>query len=180
MATLSIPDQNQTLTDPAEIAAYLAPFGLGYAQWFPAITLADNATSEEILAAYASDLEPLMKKGGYKTADVVILNPETPNLDTLLNKFNKEHYHDEDEVRFTLEGNGLFHINPENAPVMAIEVGVGDLLVVPKGTRHWFNLCGDRTIKAIRLFQDPKGWTPEYTNSRVEEQYQPLLSPYGL
>ena len=50
----------------------------------------------------------------------------------------------------------------------------GDLIRVPKGTLHWFDLCGDRRIRAIRLFQDPSGWTPHYTQSGVDRSFQPL------
>jgi 1,2-dihydroxy-3-keto-5-methylthiopentene dioxygenase len=55
-----------------------------------------------------------------------------------------------------------------------IEVQAGDLICVPKGTWHWFDLCGDRRIKAIRLFQDVSGWTPHYTGSGVDRNYQPV------
>ena len=84
----------------------------------------------------------------------------------MLNKFNAEHWHDEDEVRFIVEGRGLFHIHPPDGPVFAIEVEAGDLIRVPRGTHHWFDLCADRRIRAIRLFQDPSGWTPHYTGTR--------------
>jgi 1,2-dihydroxy-3-keto-5-methylthiopentene dioxygenase len=46
---------------------------------------------------------------------------------------------------------------------VAIEVEPGDMIRVPDGTRHWFTLREDRRIRAIRLFQDPAGWTPHYT-----------------
>ena len=50
----------------------------------------------------------------------------------------------------------------------------GDMIRVPRGTKHWFNLCGDRTVRAIRLFQDISGWMPHYTDSGVDAGYQPL------
>jgi 1,2-dihydroxy-3-keto-5-methylthiopentene dioxygenase len=62
----------------------------------------------------------------------------------------------------------------DDAPVIAIEVEAGDLIRVPRGTWHWFDLCGDRDIRAIRLFQDKSGWTPHYTNSGADKGYQPL------
>jgi 1,2-dihydroxy-3-keto-5-methylthiopentene dioxygenase len=40
--------------------------------------------------------------------------------------------------------------------VFAIKVEAGDLIRVPKGTHHRFDLCSDR-IRAIRLFQDVSG-----------------------
>jgi 1,2-dihydroxy-3-keto-5-methylthiopentene dioxygenase len=58
--------------------------------------------------------------------------------------------------------------------VIAIEVEASDLIRVPRGTLHWFNLCDDKRIRAIRLFQDKSGWTPHYTNSAVDRNYQPV------
>ena len=75
----------------------------------------------------------------------------------MLARFTREHWHDEDEVRFIIEGRGLFHVHPADGPVFAIEVEAGDLIRVPRGTHHWFDLCADRRIRAIRLFQDPVG-----------------------
>ena len=127
-----------------------------------------------ILAAYAPEIDELKRRGGFVTADVVDVYPDTPNLDAMLAMFAKEHTHTEDEVRFILKGAGLFHIHPENGPVFAIQVEAGDLINVPKGIRHWFNLCADKTIRAIRLFQNPAGWTPVYEASPVSGRYQPL------
>jgi 1,2-dihydroxy-3-keto-5-methylthiopentene dioxygenase len=124
---------------------------------------------------YAPEIERLKKQGGYVTADVINVNPQTPNLDAMLQKFSKEHTHSEDEVRFIVEGRGVFHIHPENgSPVFGLELGQGDLINVPAGTKHWFDLCSDRRIRAIRLFLDPSGWTPMYTNSGLHEKYDPV------
>jgi 1,2-dihydroxy-3-keto-5-methylthiopentene dioxygenase len=119
-------------------------------------------------------IEKLKQQGGYVTADLIDVNPKTPNLDAMLAKFSKEHWHDEDEVRYIVEGRGLFHIHPPGKPVVAIEVEAGDLIRVPRGTHHWFDLCGDRRIRAIRLFQDTAGWTPHYTGTGVDAGFQPV------
>jgi 1,2-dihydroxy-3-keto-5-methylthiopentene dioxygenase len=92
----------------------------------------------------------------------------------MLARFAKEHTHTEDEVRFILQGRGVFHIHPENKPVYGIEVWAGDMISVPLGTRHWFDLCNDRRIRAIRLFQDTSGWTPHYLEDGVHAGYEPL------
>jgi 1,2-dihydroxy-3-keto-5-methylthiopentene dioxygenase len=105
---------------------------------------------------------------------VINIRPEVPGLETMLNRFNKEHWHDEDEVRFIVHGRGLFHVHPEGGPVFSIAVVKGDMIKVPQGTHHWFDLCADRTIRAIRLFQDVSGWTPQYTGTGKETGYQPL------
>lgn len=174
MATLHIPDQGKTITGYAAIKDYLQAIDIGYEVWKPAFTLPDAAPSAEILRAYSREIELLKQQGGYVTADVIDLYPTTPNLETMLARFRKEHFHDEDEVRFIVEGRGVFHLHPRSGPVVGLEVEAGDLARVPRGTWHWFDLCGDRRIRAIRLFQDPAGWTPHYTDSGIDAGYQPL------
>jgi len=73
-----------------------------------------------------------------------------------------------------VHGRGLFHIHPQTGPVFSIEVTKGDMIRVPRGTHHWFDLCTDKTIRAVRLFQDMSGWTPHYTESGVDAGYEPL------
>ncbi len=174
MATVKIPSEQRTLTTEAEVTQYLATLGIQYERWPLAQRAAANAPADAVLAAYASEIDELKARGGYVTADVIDVTPATPNLEAMLAKFSTEHWHDEDEVRFIIRGRGLFHIHPREGPVIAIEVEAGDLIRVPRGTWHWFDLCADRDIRAIRLFQDKSGWTPHYTNSGVDKGFQPV------
>jgi 1,2-dihydroxy-3-keto-5-methylthiopentene dioxygenase len=174
MAVLRIPDERRVLREQGEIQQHLASIEIEYERWPIAADLAADASAEQILSAYAPQLEQLKQRGGYVTADVIDVNPNTPGLDTMLAKFNIEHRHEEDEVRYIVAGRGLFHIHPTDGPVVALEVEEGDLIRVPRGTLHWFDLCGERRIRAIRLFQDASGWTPHYTNSGVDRSYEPV------
>jgi 1,2-dihydroxy-3-keto-5-methylthiopentene dioxygenase len=174
MALVRIPEENRTLEDESAIVAFLAPHGIEYERWTGGPDVASSATSEAVLDAYAGKIAQLKARGGYVTADVIDVTAETPGLEGMLARFNSEHWHDEDEVRFIVEGRGLFHIHPPHGPVFAIEVEAGDLIRVPRGTHHWFDLCADRRIRAIRLFQDPSGWTPHYTSSGVDRGFQPV------
>lgn len=174
MAVVNIPRKDVTLTDTDDIRAYLATIGIDFERWENLHDVSPDATDGEILDAYSDEIEQLKQQGGYVTADVINVVPTTPGLDAMLAKFNREHWHDEDEVRFIVKGHGLFHIAPVDGEVVAIEMEAGDLIRVPRGTRHWFNLCGDRTVRAIRLFQDVSGWTPHYTESGIDAGYQPL------
>jgi 1,2-dihydroxy-3-keto-5-methylthiopentene dioxygenase len=173
MALLNIPEENRSLTEQPAVTAFLAERGIEYERLGATPTPAD-ATADALLAAYAPKIDELKARGGYVTADVIDVNAETPGLDAMLKKFSSEHWHDEDEVRLIVEGRGLFHIHSPGQPVFAIEVEAGDLIRVPRGTHHWFDLCGDKRIRAIRLFQDKSGWMPHYTESGVDAQFQPL------
>ena len=174
MAVVRVPSEQIVLREPQAVAAFLARYGIDYEQWAPSQPLAADAPADAVLTAYAGEVAALKARGGYVTADVIDVRPETPNLDVMLARFNREHWHDEDEVRFIVEGRGLFHVHPPDGPVFAIEVESGDLIRVPRGTHHWFDLCADRRIRAIRLFQDPTGWTPHYTDSGVDRGFQPV------
>ena len=174
MALVRIPAENRTITDVAELRAFLASRGIDYERAEPAAPVPEGAPAEDLLAAYKGKIDELKARGGYVTADVIDVHPTTPGLDAMLARFNSEHWHDEDEVRFIVEGRGLFHIHPVDGAVFAIEVTAGDLIRVPKGTLHWFDLCSDRRIRAIRLFQDVSGWTPQYTQSGVDKNFQPV------
>ncbi len=174
MAVLRIPDEDRTLTDPDELRVHLAGVGIDYERWTPASALGSDPSDEELLTAYAPDIERLKAEGGYTAVDVIDLTPDTPNLDAMLAKFSSEHSHDEDEVRLIIQGRGVFHLNPSESEILAVEVESGDFMRVPRGTKHWFDLCGERRIRAIRLFQNPAGWTPLYTHSGIDSDYQPL------
>ena len=174
MARVQIPQENCEIREPAEIKAFLKQYGIEFEQWDVEGRIGEDATSEEILEAYAPEIERLKQAHGFVTADVINVIPETPGLDDMLAKFEKEHLHTEDEVRFTVKGSGVFHINPESAAVFAVTVESGDLISVPKGTHHWFNLCSDKTIRCIRLFEDMSGWAPHYMEQPVHKEYSPM------
>ena len=174
MASIKIPAENTTLTDQKEVTAFLGQRGIDYERWTPDHPVAPDASPDAVLAAYTREIDALKARGGYVTADIIDVKSDTPNLDAMLAKFNREHWHDEDEVRFIIEGRGLFHVHVPDEPVFAIEVEAGDLIRVPRGTHHWFDLCAERRIRAIRLFQDSSGWTPHYTDSGVDRGFQPL------
>jgi 1,2-dihydroxy-3-keto-5-methylthiopentene dioxygenase len=174
MAIVKIPSENIVLSQADEVGAFLRRYGIDYERWTLDRPLASDATADDVLAAYGREVDALKARGGYVTADVIDVRPDTLNLDAMLARFSREHWHDEDEVRFIIEGRGLFHIHPTSGPVFAIEVEAGDLIRVPRGTHHWFDLCAERRIRAIRLFQDPSGWTPHSTDSGVDQGFQPV------
>jgi 1,2-dihydroxy-3-keto-5-methylthiopentene dioxygenase len=173
MATVRVPQEGRSFGDAASIARELAGLGIDYERVDVPAEIA-AAPAARVLESYEGELAKLKARGGYVTADVIDVTPATPGLDAMLAKFSREHWHDEDEVRLIVAGKGIFHIHPKDGPIVAIEVEAGDLIRVPAGTRHWFDLCDTRTIRAIRLFRDPAGWVPRYTESGAEEGFQPI------
>lgn len=178
MAVLSIPDQQIQIENPSEIRVFMESRGIFFDQWHCGVEFKDTASQQEILEAYAEDLNPFMEKGGYLTADVISINSLTENYEAIRNKFLAEHTHSEDEIRFFVDGQGLFWFNLENEPVFNLLCEKGDLISVPAGTKHWFD-AGETNpfVKAIRIFIDMSGWIPEYTGSSLEEKYASFRMP---
>jgi 1,2-dihydroxy-3-keto-5-methylthiopentene dioxygenase len=111
---------------------------------------------------YQGPLDRLKQQRGYIEQDIVTLEPRTPNLDAICAKFIDEHYHDDDEVRFVLEGEGIFDIRSRDDRWMRVVVEQGDLIVVPKDRHHRFMLTEAKAIRCVRLFRDKSGWVPHY------------------
>lgn len=113
-------------------------------------------------AEYQGPLDALKQAKGYVTQDVIELRPDTPNLDAICAKFIDEHTHDDDEVRFVLEGEGIFDIRSTDDRWMRVVVQAGDLIVVPADRFHRFLLTDRKQIRCVRLYQDMSGWVPHY------------------
>jgi 1,2-dihydroxy-3-keto-5-methylthiopentene dioxygenase len=178
MAILSIPEENIEISNPDEIKQFLNQRGIFFDQWSCDVIFNDSASTEEILKAYEKDLNPFMVNGGYETADVISINSLTENYDVIRAKFLAEHIHTEDEIRFFVDGQGLFWFNLETESVFNLLCQRGDLISVPAGSKHWFD-AGEKDpfVKAIRIFIDMSGWVPHYTKSKIEQQFKDFKMP---
>jgi 1,2-dihydroxy-3-keto-5-methylthiopentene dioxygenase len=159
--------------DPDRIRDNLARRGIGFERWPARVELGAEATEADILSAYAPEISRVQAGGRYPTVDAIRLRPDHPDRDTLRRKFLSEHTHSEDEVRFFVEGRGLFclHIGEE---VLQVLCETNDFLRVPAGTKHWFDMGGTPRFTAIRFFDHPEGWVAQFTGDRIAERF-PLL-----
>ena len=155
------------------IADELGKAGIRFERWEADRELAADASNEEILAAYQSEIDRLVSERGYQTYDVVSMNPDHPDKKAFRGKFLDEHTHSEDEVRFFVRGQGLFVIHT-NERVYSMLCEKDDLISVPANTRHWFDMGPNPEFTAIRLFNNPEGWVANFTGDRIASRY-PLL-----
>ncbi|MCH8499615.1 MAG: cupin [Marinobacter sp.] len=184
MTTLSIFNQNQpdapvTVTEDAvEIARLLAARGVRFEQW-PTRDLPAGASQEDILAAYGDEVAALKTECGFQTADVVSLTPDHPQKEAFRQKFLDEHTHSEDEVRFFVHGQGLFYLHFDEQ-VYAVLCQKNDLISVPDGTRHWFDMGPAPEFTCIRLFTNPEGWVASFTGEPIASQLPRYESLAGV
>jgi len=173
LKTFSEQDPSRPLaatTDGGEIAAALAKHGIRFERWRAHAALPADADQDSILAAYNPEISRLRAEGGYKTADVIRLKPDHPDKVALRQKFLDEHTHAEDEVRFFVEGSGAFYLHLDGE-VHQLVCEKDDLLSVPAGTRHWFDMGPEPHLTCIRIFTNPEGWVAEFTGDKIASQF---------
>lgn len=191
MALVKVRGASDVLAEPAAVSRYLAQHGVRSWAWdtgrLPEALRGraplGDADKAQVLDLYRQEIARERETHGYVTADVVSLAPTTPDLAAICARFDKEHTHDEDEVRFVVSGHGTFTVRGHHGEAIDITMGPGDAISVPRDRRHWFTLLPDRTIVTVRLFQDSKGWTPHYAGQGTGPTEVPgdaLAGAFGL
>ena len=163
----------KVLTHVEDIAATLAEAGVRFERWQASAPIAPGASQEEVIAAYRREIDKLMSEQGYVTVDVVSLDRSHPQKAELRAKFLDEHTHGEDEVRFFVAGRGLFTLHIGEY-VYAVLCEKNDLISVPAGTKHWFDMGEEPHFVAIRLFNNPEGWVAQFTGDPIAQSFPPL------
>jgi 1,2-dihydroxy-3-keto-5-methylthiopentene dioxygenase len=181
MSQLTIYHEQQPRTPSAgynigyAIAKELARVGVRFERWIAQGEIPDNATNEAIIAAYQQDIERLVAETSYQTYDVISLTPNHPQKRELRQKFLAEHTHDDDEIRFFNRGKGLFTLHIEDK-VYEVICEKNDLISVPAGTRHWFDMGENPDFTCIRLFDTPQGWVANFTGSDIADKFSRLAT----
>ena len=161
----------------ADIAVALAPVGVRLERWpvgggreveaLLARAALDDAEKERLLQALDRYFEKLVSEAGYKARDLIVIHPELADLEAMLARFDRCHTHDDDEVRYIIDGEGVFgFVRPDGSQV-ELTVSREDYIQVPAGTEHWFRMTAARRIKAVRYFTTTEGWTPRYTATPI-------------
>ena len=140
---------------------------MGHATWKIALQAWQK---EELAKGHDHYFEQLKQEEGYQTRDLIVLHEDIPNLDVLLQKFARINTHDDDEVRYIIDGEGIFGFVLPTEEQVLLTVESGDYINVPKDTEHWFVLTKQKRIKALRYFTTTTGWTPNYTKRSIAIQ----------
>ena len=153
-------------TTGSEIQQQLNAKGVRFERWQADRDLGRDPNPESVIAAYQHAIDSLVQEKGYQSWDVISLRADNPQKEALRDKFLNEHTHGEDEVRFFVEGAGLFclHIGNEVFQVLCEK---NDLISVPAGTPHWFDMGSEPNFTAIRIFDNPEGWIAQFTGSEI-------------
>ena len=164
------PTHPEVFEEHAQIAKTLDTIGVRFERWAAEAELSADAAQDEVIAAYQKDVDRLMSESGFQSVDVISLHPEHPDRAALRKKFLDEHTHAEFEIRFFVEGSGQFNLHKEGK-VFEVVCERGDLISVPDGTPHWFDMGPNPSFKAIRFFTNPEGWVAKFTGSDIAAKF---------
>lgn len=153
-----------------QINTRLAAIGVRFEQWPLQAGIRSGAEPEAVMRAYRSHIQLLNEEYGFQSMDVISLDPHNPKRQELRQKFLQEHTHNEDEIRFFVAGSGLFTLHPHEQ-VYEVLCTAGDLIGVPNGMRHWFDMGAKPDFVAIRFFTRPDGWVGYFTGDDIAERF---------
>lgn len=170
------PQQGERFTDFAIIQSLLNTIGVRFERWEANHMLAADADQAAVLAAYAEPIDSLMRQYHFQSIDVAKLTPDHLEKDAFRQKFLAEHIHNDFEVRFFVEGRGLFYLHV-GGKVHAVLCEQGDLISVPANATHWFDMGENPRFTCIRLFTTTDGWVADFTGSGISTAF-PTLDEY--
>lgn len=152
------------------IANELNAIDVRFERWATQAPLPEDADDAAVMKAYAADIDRLKTENGYQSVDVIRLSSDHPKKNELRNKFLSEHTHSEDEVRFFVEGAGIFYLRVNGKVYMTL-CERGDLISVPTGVKHWFDMSENPHLTCIRLFTTPEGWVADFTGDKIADKF---------
>lgn len=159
--------------DPLTIQQELGQRGIGFERWAVRTHLPEGADQTTVLQAFRTDVERVLSKAEHASVDALRVTPSHPDTNSLRRRFLSEHTHTEDEVRFFVEGSGLFclHIGRE---VLAVLCERDDLIQIPAGTRHWFDMGDQPQFCVLRFHGNNPGWLATFTGDPIAERFPRL------
>ncbi len=164
------PTQGLRYADFADIERELATIDVTFERWVANRKVSVDDDQETIIAAYRKPIAKLKQLYGFQSVDVINLSTDHPQKTEFRNKFLAEHTHDDFEVRFFIDGRGLFYLHVSDK-VYTVLCEKGDLISVPARTTHWFDMGENPSFKVIRLFTTPEGWVANFTGSDIAKSF---------
>lgn len=82
-----------------------------------------------------SSVDKIASERSYRNRDEIIVSPEKmgPLYEEKVKMFFNEHLHEDEEIRYILEGNGFFDVRNSSDEWVRIRLEKDDLIILPSG-----------------------------------------------
>ncbi|AJO79941.1 acireductone dioxygenase [Pseudomonas sp. MRSN 12121] len=171
---VSSPDlPNKVLTHFDDIVATLAEQGVRFDRWQLAPRIVPGASQEEVIAACQEPLDRLMTERGYRAVEVLSVAEHHPHKAELRAGLLDEQQQAQAAEWLFVAGRGLLNLHIDDY-VYAVFCEKHDLISLPAGTAHWFDMGENPYLVAIRLFANAAGSAPRLTGSELARQFPGL------
>ncbi|MNP01223.1 Acireductone dioxygenase [compost metagenome] len=153
---------NKVLTHFEDIASTLAEQGVRFDHWQATAKIRPGASHEDVISACQAPIDTLMTQHGLRAIDVISLDRDHPQKESIRASFFAEHRQDETEVMLFSAGSALLSVCIDDY-VYAVLCEKGDLIVLPAGTRQWLDIGEQPYVVAIRL-SSSQPWVAHFTD----------------
>ena len=135
-----------------------------------------------------ASVDTIAKDRSYKNRDEITVSPEKMGAvyEDKVKMFFNEHLHEDEEIRYILDGQGFFDVRSEGDEWVRIRLEKDDLIILPAGIYHRFTTDSNNVgscvptagstilmrlqyIKAMRLFKEEPKWTPLNRGPQVDD-----------
>jgi len=128
---------------------------------------------------YAAKLSEIKAERGYNYEDMVD-SSKIPDFPAKVATFAKEHLHDDEEIRFCLDGSGFFDVRDQRNGAdkwLRLVFAKGDMIVLPAGIYHRFVVDETGFFKVLRLFCGEPVWTA-HNRELTDTETRPARAKY--
>lgn len=147
----------KVLNHQEDIAATLAERGVTFARLQVPVPIVPGAEAQAMITALQPQIDALRGAAGNEALPQVIsVGRDHPQKTGLREQWLQEQFHEADEVRFFVSGRGLFCLHVDDY-VYALLCERNDVVSVPAGLRHWFDLGEHPHLVVIRIFSSAGG-----------------------
>lgn len=162
---------NKVLNHADDIASTLAAVGIDYRRLELPATLRPGCEQAEFDAAYGLWLQALMGKGGYVQQELFNLQRNHPQKLELRARHLDEQSQQSVSAWLFIGGFAQLSLHLDGY-VYVLQGERGDLLTLPAGTRHWFDLGEEPHVLALRLSASDEA--PERTGEAIASRFARL------